>query len=718
MTPFKARDALSPHAIKTSLSAQPSQLWEERKVDAIYAVFQDVPSGAEPLLLGLVTDQVISLFPGRSFAELLPPYPVKGVSQDLPVDDVVQQLEVEAVEALPVHDERGQFAGVVSRGSLVALLLRHLRRLLASPGESGGLPPTGAPESGAPPGSGAPGGGTPLSSSFLPVLRDVQETLHNLHRLLGGTPLDMLCLQQAVDVLHELTGAPFVALFLFNDRGQVSCTLTRGIADADAERLALYYKDQRALLRGSQAARIELPTAPPFTLARADQPAMPLSGLFAQPIASSRHIHGAALLGMPSTAASIAAHDELLLALFANVLALCLQNAREAIHRHKLENQLRQSQKMEAIGRLAGGVAHDFNNLLTIIIGYSELMLATPEPADDLHDNLGEIKKAAEQATQLTRQLLAFSRRQIVQPRVLDLNATIADMEKMLRRLLGEDIEMIVLFESSLLPIKADPGQIQQILLNLAVNARDAMPDGGKLILETYHQTITAAAPRPFLDMPDGAYAVLSVSDTGQGMSEETKAHLFEPFYTTKEQGKGTGLGLATVYGAVSQAGGFIEVVSEPGQGATFKIYVPQVDPTGALPRLPVPPKESQPSHETVLLVEDENALRALTRHILQRNGFQVLEAKDGMEAIKLCEQYAGPVHLLVTDLVLPQLNGRQLADRIMHTRPATKLLFVSGYEEEVLARTGLSKDSAIFLQKPFTPESLVKKVREILSSN
>lgn len=385
--------------------------------------------------------------------------------------------------------------------------------------------------------------------------------------------------------------------------------------------------------------------------------------------------------------------------------------------RKKLEEQFRQSQKMEAIGRLAGGVAHDFNNLLTIIMGYTELLLKQISPLDPIRKDLEEIKKAGKRATSLTRQLLAFSRKQILQPRVLNLNTILADIDKMLRRLIGEDIELIIIPDPTLGSVKADPGQIEQVIMNLVVNARDAMPQGGKLIIETSNVELDEAYTRHHVGVSAGSYVLLAVSDTGYGMDKEIQSRLFEPFFTTKEQGKGTGLGLSTVYGIVKQSGGNIWVYSEPGQGTTFKIYLPRIVEETAKPLKPgVEPVEPFQAFETILVVEDEEMVRDLICRILQKNGYTVLEAKYGNEALLIGKQYVGPIHLLLTDVVVPGMSGRELAEQLESLHPEMKTLYMSGYTDNTIVHHGMLTVGTAFLQKPFTPDLLVRKVREILN--
>ncbi len=391
--------------------------------------------------------------------------------------------------------------------------------------------------------------------------------------------------------------------------------------------------------------------------------------------------------------------------------------ARDITEERRLEEQFRQAQKMEAVGQLAAGVAHDFNNLLTVITSYSDLLLGDLESTDPRREDLEEIRKATMGAAGLTRQLLAFSRQQVLEPKVLDLNAIVSGAGNMLQRLIGEDIRLVTVLAPDLGAVKADPGQLEQVILNLAVNARDAMPEGGKITVETANAELDAAYAAEHIPVGPGAYVLFSVSDTGVGMEEETKRRIFEPFFTTKEKGKGTGLGLATVYGIVKQSGGFVWVYSEPGHGTTFKIYLPRVNEKAeVVPRgTALPP--SVRGTETVLLAEDAGPLRTVVRQILKRNGYTVLEAPDGKSALDKAAEHAGPIHLLLTDVIMPEMSGRQLAERLRARRPELKVLFVSGYTDNAIVRHGILEPGIAFLQKPFSPESLARKVREVLDA-
>jgi two-component system cell cycle sensor histidine kinase/response regulator CckA len=378
--------------------------------------------------------------------------------------------------------------------------------------------------------------------------------------------------------------------------------------------------------------------------------------------------------------------------------------------------QFLQAQKMEAIGRLAGGVAHDFNNLLTSIVGHADLMLLELRKDDPLVGDIGEIKKAADRATDLTRQLLAFSRKQILQPKVLNLNQVIENMKKMLRRMIGEDIELETNLSPDLGRVLVDPGQIDQVIMNLIVNARDALPRGGKLTIATANAEITEADVRRYIGSKPGAYVLLEVSDNGLGMSGEIQSHIFEPFFTTKELGKGTGLGLSTVYGIVKQSNGYIWVESEPGQGAAFKIYLPRVEGEAISEIRTGKAAPSYRGTETILLAEDNDLVRKLTRSVLEHYGYNLLEARNGEEAYRLGKGYEGPIHLLLTDVVMPGVSGQALAEQIKFIRPEIEVLFMSGYSEEATLRPGDPGLGDHFLQKPFSPSELGKRVRELLN--
>ncbi|MGA3176582.1 MAG: PAS domain S-box protein [Candidatus Acidiferrum sp.] len=384
--------------------------------------------------------------------------------------------------------------------------------------------------------------------------------------------------------------------------------------------------------------------------------------------------------------------------------------------RKQLETQLQQSRKMEAVGRLAGGIAHDFNNLLTIITGYTELALSRPTVPPEIRSDIERIENAAGRAAGLVRQLLAFSRRQVMQPKTIDLNAIVLNLDKLLRRLMDDNVEMVTQVPENVGKVKADPAQIEQVIMNLVVNARDAMPNGGRLVVETSNADLDASYAENHVSMKPGRYVMLAVSDTGVGMDRRTIAHIFEPFYTTKESGRGTGLGLSTVYGIVKQSGGYIWVYSEPGKGSTFKVYLPRVDGPIEEPGATQPRALSQRGAATILLVEDEQEVRDLIHTVLAVHGYDVIPARDPQHAEQLAVSYAGEIHLLLTDVVMPGTSGRELASRVSPHRPGIRVLFMSGYTENVITSGGMLEKGLAFLQKPFSPAVLVEKVREVLN--
>ena len=385
---------------------------------------------------------------------------------------------------------------------------------------------------------------------------------------------------------------------------------------------------------------------------------------------------------------------------------------RDITTRRQLEDQLRQVQKMEAVGRLAGGVAHDFNNILGVIMGHSQILLGGMGADDPRRARVEQIRSASERAAGLTRQLLAFSRRQVFETRVLDLNEVIAAVTGMLGRLIGEDVSLIFRPGESLGRVRSDPTQIEQVLMNLAVNARDAMPDGGRLVIETANAAVDDDDVRVQAGAAAGRYVCIAVSDTGHGMTKEVQTHIFEPFFTTKEPGKGTGLGLATVYGIVKQSEGLIYVYSEPAQGTTFKIYLPAVE--GEIEKAAEPPPARRGS-ETILLVEDEEGLRELIAELLAENGYHVLAAESPLKAIETAEGYAGVIHVLLTDVVMPQMNGPELARRVKARRPDVRVLYMSGYTEDAIANRGVLEAGVSLISKPFSQEALARKLRDLL---
>jgi two-component system cell cycle sensor histidine kinase/response regulator CckA len=400
-----------------------------------------------------------------------------------------------------------------------------------------------------------------------------------------------------------------------------------------------------------------------------------------------------------------------------NVQTLIIVN-RDITERRHLEEQFRQSQKMEAVGRLSGGVAHDFNNLLGVIIGYAEFLQERIDTANPLRGSVEEILNAGKRAASLTRQLLAFSRQQVLDPKVLDLKAVVSDMEKLLRRLIGEDIELTTSLDPELGKVKADQGQLEQVVMNLAVNARDAMPQGGKLTIRVENTVLDQDYVRryPYPVQP-GPYVLLMVTDTGVGMDAETKARAFEPFFTTKEKGKGTGLGLSTVYGVVKQSGGYIDVESALGQGTTFKIFLPRVHEPARVERQHAEAPAKAMGNEVILIAEDETALRTLTATTLELSGYKVLQAKDGLEALEVSRKHAGHIDLLLTDIVMPGMGGRALAEELGRERTDIRIVYMSGYTGQAVGSQGPVEPGNFYLHKPFTRQALTQKIREALDS-
>jgi two-component system, cell cycle sensor histidine kinase and response regulator CckA len=384
--------------------------------------------------------------------------------------------------------------------------------------------------------------------------------------------------------------------------------------------------------------------------------------------------------------------------------------------RKALETQLQQSRKMEAVGRLAGGIAHDFNNLLTIITGYTEMALNRPQMPHEVRADIERIENASGRAAALVRQLLAFSRKQVLQPKILDLNKIVLNLDSLLRRLMDERIEMVTRVKDDIGKVKADPAQIEQVIMNLVVNARDAMPEGGRLVVETCNTELDATYAVDHVSVKPGRYVMLAVSDTGVGMDKQTMAHIFEPFFTTKESGRGTGLGLSTVYGIVKQSGGYIWVYSEPGKGSTFKVYLPRVDESPEDFTAGESTHRAQAGKETILVVEDEEDVRELIQTVLREKGYEVIVSEDPQHAERAAAQFGGEIHLLLTDMVMPGISGRELATRISARRQDIRVLYMSGYTDNVITAGGMLEKGLAFLQKPFSPATLVQKVREVLS--
>jgi PAS domain S-box-containing protein len=575
-------------------------------------------------------------------------------------------------------------------------------------------------------GSSAEGDAYPLSRA-LQTGRPVRGVVHGV---LTGTPSERWCLVDAVPVFDPTTGQLVEAIASLTDitqRRRVETAL-RNTSDTlsaliQASPLAIFAFDPAGKVTSWNAAAQRL-----FGWSAAEVLGHMLPAIAPEQLPEFRDHHLAVLEGQsfidlevrwqrrdgtPVTLSLALAPLYGGLSEVRGVIAL----AADLTERKKLEGQLRQSQKMEAVGQLAGGVAHDFNNLLTAIMGYTSLLLKAVPPDDPKHEDLLEIDRATARATELTQQLLAFSRRQLLQPTVIDLNAVLSDTMRMLGRLLGEHIELAILPETGLGVVKADRGQIAQVIVNLAVNARDAMDGGGKLTLETRNVRLDRAYVSQHPGATEGEFVMLAVTDTGRGMDPATQARIFEPFFTTKERGKGTGLGLSTVYGIIKQSGGMIYVYSEPGRGTTFKIYLPRVMDPGPAEGPALARSANVQGTETVLVVEDEAGVRSLTCRVLQTYGYTVLEAENGGEALLIAEQHPAPIDLLLTDVVLPRMSGRTLAERLVRTRPGLRVLHMSGYTDGSIVHHGVLDPGTAFIQKPFTPEALAQKVRAVLEA-
>jgi PAS domain S-box-containing protein len=488
--------------------------------------------------------------------------------------------------------------------------------------------------------------------------------------------------------------------------GICRCDSLGQMQDANPALLALLGYESVRELAGRHLRELYADTQQWFALADYLRSPEPFNGL----IAEWKRKDGSSTVVRVSGRSVGADRDEKVFELFAE----------DVTERRALEQQLRQSQKMEAVGRLAGGIAHDFNNLLMVISGYSEFLLDRLGPEPALRGPAQEIASAAERASSLTRQLLAFSRKQMLAPKVLDLNTVVTENVKMLTRMIGEDVELVMVPAADLGAVRADAGQVEQVIMNLAVNARDAMPTGGKLTLETANVSLDEDYARFHAPLQPGNYVMLAISDTGAGMDAETQSHIFEPFFTTKGP-KGTGLGLSTVYGIVKQSGGYIWVYSEPGKGTTFKIYLPRIpEKTESAVQMAAAAEAAtpEPGTETILLVEDEANLRYLARQFLEKQGYKVIEAADGAVAMQIAVALEGTIHLLLTDVIMPGMNGRELAQRICEIRPNVKVLYMSGYTENVIGHNGMLDAGVRLLQKPFILRDLKDKVREVLDSS
>ena len=568
-------------------------------------------------------------------------------------------------------------------------------------------------------------------------MRRVNERLTELIDLglqLGSERDVRQLLQSFCHAAREIIGARCAAVGVLNgDGSQLRHYMTSGLDAATAARLGTPGPRQAvlgAVLKECRCYRLHDPGGLAVSAAFP-----PVYSFLGAPIVSPAHVYGWLCLIDKVGAAEFSAEDERLAgvlaaqvgriyengSLYADLLRRTAALEQEVAERKRAEEtlkvrdeQLRQSAKMEAVGRLAGGVAHDFNNLLTVIIGYGDMLESRLRPGDSARELVREMIVAGHRGAGLTRQLLAFGRKALLDPRVLDLRAVVADMERMLRRIIGEDVQLVAVADSDAGLVKADPSHIEQVILNLAVNARDAMPGGGRLTIEVRNAELDETYTRDHPEARPGPHVMLAVSDTGSGMDAATMSRIWEPFFTTKGE-KGTGLGLATVYGIIKQSGGHVAVYSEVGHGTTFKIYLPRVELGAPAGRAQAGTGTMPPGSETVLLVEDEDGVRSLARRILENCGYTILEARDGPEAVRLAGEHQEKIDLLVTDAIMPRMGGREVAERVAPLHPETKVLFLSGYTDDAVVRHGILEAAVEFLQKPFSPQALAVKVRETL---
>jgi signal transduction histidine kinase/ActR/RegA family two-component response regulator len=696
---LSARDALIPGVRRVSDEDNP------RGASGVSAeVFAVFDQSAPERFLGLVTWPDVARFPHRIFADLLPRPAPEAVRPETPLEEVYQRLVSAGLDVWPVVEADGRFVGAVSRASLLEALLRHETELLA---EARHLRAVVERQN-------------QTLAERTERLEALNRASHRLLSLLGQSRVENPLFQSALESVAEIVGARYAFLQVFDASGRVVQFLYHGMTAEQAARIGRWPERKGLLglvLESDAALRLsDLTRHPAFTGFPPGHPEM--KHLLIVPIRVREKAYGQVYLADRQDGAPFSEADEAVVRSFTASVGLLLANVQAQKEQERLQQQFFQAQKMESVGRLAAGVAHDFNNLLTVIGGFTELLLARFPAEDPAHGQLEQVLAAAQRAAGLTRQLLAFSRQQVVVPRVLEVNQVVRDLAKMLVRLLGEDVELVTRLAPGVHPICADPGQLEMVLMNLAVNARDAMPEGGRLVLESANVSLDEAYARSHPDAQPGEHVVLTVSDTGCGMSEEVKAHCFEPFFTTKERGKGTGLGLATVYGIVRQCGGHITVDSQPGQGTTFRLYFPAT--ASSAPVLPSRAARVAPrpgGGETILVVEDEEGLRRLIGPALEGVGYRVLLAPDAATALRLVETAETPVDLLLTDVVLPRTGGWELAEQLRARRPEVKVLFMSGYSDHTTLQQKVLEPGHHFLPKPFTTSELLEKVREALDA-
>jgi signal transduction histidine kinase/ActR/RegA family two-component response regulator len=621
----------------------------------------------------------------RTFSDLLAPSPPAPLRDDLPLGEALQRLLASGAGALPVVDALGRFVGAVTSGGVLEAAAR-----------------AGIPEAQLRCFE-AQGAGVGLRAEQLQAILDATAGFA------ADGDWEAATLRVMGVALEQAAGALGFSRIAVEEHGLkvVAC-------DADLRLIGRFALPHLEGLYGQVVA-----SGRPLRLEAGSEGAPPCPGLprvsrfLGVPVRRGDQTLG--VIAVADAPAPYGALEQARLEAVAGVASALFASSRQRERERILQERLRQSQKLEALGRLAGSVAHDFNNMLMAINGYSDLALRSLGPADPLRESLNEIRRAGERAATLTRQLLAFSRRQVLEPRVVDLNGVVRGVSSLLRRLIGENVKLVTRLEPRLGKVKVDPAQIEQVLMNLAVNARDAMPDGGVLTLET--SNLEVGEGNRVAGLPPGSHVMLRVTDTGTGMDEATRARLFEPFFTTKGPAQGTGLGLAIVYGIVKQSGGHIWVDSEPGRYTSFRIYLPHTREEAASRGLPERGRKAARGSETILVVEDEQAVRAVARRMLEAYGYKVLEAGDGEAALRLSERHPGAIDLLFSDVVMPRMSGRPLAERLASLRPGVRTLYTSGYIDDAIVHHGVLERGVAYRQKPYSAESLARKVREVLDA-
>jgi signal transduction histidine kinase/CheY-like chemotaxis protein len=700
-----ARDALSESVCRVGAYTRPVDLGLPPRGELACAVFDENEASPDrERFLGVAGCKDMLLFPYRIFADLVPSPRPDPIAPTASLDEVVSRLERGRASSLPVVEEKsGRFVGVITQTSLLRRLLDHERRLRTEAEK------------------------TALNlNRTLRRARTRSERVAALNagltRLLGvlaSTSLEEELLRVGIEELTAVLQTRYGAVGLVDRSGRHEVFVHSGVSREEAERIGRPPEGKGLLgivVREGEILRIDdIGRDPRAAGLPPHHPAM--KTLLAVPVLCQGEVVGRVYLADRKDERPFSEEDEVLAAAFAKFLSLIVAHHREVVRRQQAEEMLRQRQKLEAIGHLAGGVAHDFNNILTVIFGHCEMLASRFRGDRAVQREIEEMSKVAERGASLARQLLAFGRRQILLPRVISLNTVVTGMKEMLRKMIGEDVVLEAGLPSDLGHVKVDPGQMEQVVMNLVVNARDAMPRGGRLTIATADVDLDATFCSRHAPTAPGRYVRLQVKDEGCGMDKETLARVFEPFFTTKEKGKGTGLGLATVYGIVKQSGGYIWIESKAGRGSTFSVYLPRVDELIDAPAPKAGTRRVARGSETVMVVEDEPMVRDLLRETLEMSGYAVLVAEGGAGALEACERHSGPLHLLITDVVLPMMSGHEVAERVRRLRPEIKVLYMSGYSDPAVASRGLLQAGADFLQKPFTPTELELKIREVLGA-